>query len=616
MKLGRSSGAGTSRQKIFYFKITEGSTLLRDFVPARRKSDSAIGFYDRANSVFYGNAEASGAFTAGPTAATTWNNQNLNNGDMATEGNWNNGLPSSGVTSVIAYPVSVPLTLSRDMDTGANFYINYSGSPLDLTLNLGAGRTLSANRTYVGGPGSRATVTLASGTWSVSERFFVGDGWSDATFIVDGANSALYGSTLASGNYYIQVGNAGDGSYATSKNNLLLVRNGGLLQGGVIVGRLAKAENELCGTNTLHVTGDGSRFVSNHSLYIGCKQGLSQGIIDDHATATLSSNVILGQYLYNNNLYYVGDQNRLLVSGGASLTAAGNAYIGHTASASNLFEVADGATATVTNLYSSYASNANVRGGRAPFGNRIVVRGDGSSLTVNGGTSIGYVGGSHDDSMLIADGATFAANTISVGVYDGHSSRLTVDGAALSVQGQMTVGCTVPASNCVFEVLNGATATIGRLIFADHAPNCTAVISNATLNVSGNLDVAYSSESPNMKFVIAGRNGKVRASGQVHIFNASAKIVFHVPAEGFAETPLVVGNFENVQQGAAIEVTADERWPGGSCQTLVECANGQEFSWVAMNRLTLVCNDERLRVIRESDKIYVKKRGGFVITFR
>lgn len=549
-------------------------------------------------------------------ADTTWNNQNLNNGDMATEGNWNNGLPSTGVNSVIAYPVSVPLTLSRDMDTGANFYINYPGtSPLDLTLDLGTGRTLSANRTYVGWPGSRATVTLASGTWSVSERFFVGDGWSDATFIVDGANSALYGSTLASGNYYIQVGNAGDGSYATSVNNLLLVRNGGLLQGGVIVGRLAKAENELCGTNTLHVTGSGSRFVSNHSLYIGCKQGLSQGIIDDHATATLSRDVILGQYLYNNSLYYVGDQNRLLVSGGALFNAAGDAYIGHTASASNLFEVADGATATVTNLYASYASNANVRGGRAPFANRIVVRGEGSSLTVNGSASLGYVSGSHDDSMLIADGATFAANTISVGVWDGHSSRLTVDGAALSVQEKMTVGCTVPASNCVFEVLNGATATMQRLVFGDNAPNSSAVISNATLNVGGNLDLGYHGTSSNMTFVVAGRNGKVRSGGLVHIFNASAKIVFHIPAEGFAETPFVVGNFENIERGVTIEVTADESWPGGSRQTLVECANGQAFS-AQVSKLTLVSNDDRLRVIRESDKIYVKKLGGFVITFR
>ncbi|MBR6586634.1 MAG: hypothetical protein IKK82_04360, partial [Kiritimatiellae bacterium] len=320
-------------------------------------------------------------------ADTSWNNQNLNNGDMATAGNWNNGLPSSGVNSVIAYPVSVPLTLSGDMDTGANFYINYPGtSPLDLTFDLGEARTLSAYRTYVWS-GSR--VTLASGTWRVSERFFVGDGYSDATFIVDGANSALYGSTQPSANYYIQIGNAGDGPYATSMNNLLLVRNGGLLQGGVVVGRLAKAENELCGTNTLHVTGTGSRFISNHSLYIGCKQGLSQGVIDDHATASIASDIILGQYLYNNSLYYVGDQNRLLVSGGGSLTASGAVYVGHTASASNLFEVADGATTTVANLYASYASSASVRGGRAPFANRIVVRGEGSRLAVNGDARIG-----------------------------------------------------------------------------------------------------------------------------------------------------------------------------------------------------------------------------------
>jgi hypothetical protein len=390
------------------------------------------------------------------------------------------------------------------------------------------------------------------------------------------------------------------------------VRNGGLLQGCVVVGRLATAGNELCGTNTLHVTGTGSRFISSQELWMGCNQGLSQGIIDDHATATLTSNVSLGKS-FNNN--YVGDQNRLLVSGGAVLTASGDAYVGYTASASNLFEVADGATTTVANLYASYASSASVRGGRAPFANRIVVRGEGSRLAVNGDARIGNVSGSHDDSMLIADGASFVADTAFLGL-NGHSSRLTVDGGVFSAYNKFTVGASLSASNCVFEVLNGATATIGRLIFADHAPNCTAVISNATLNVSGNLDVAYSySDSPNMKFVIAGRNGKVRASGQMRIHNSSAKIVFHVPAEGFAETPLVVGNFESIVQGAAIEVTADESWPGGSRQTLVECANGQAFT-DQVSKLTLVSNDDRLRLIRTKDKIYVSKQCGFVITFR
>ena len=154
-----------------------------------------------------------------------------------------------------------------------------------------------------------------------------------------------------------------------------------------------------------------------------------------------------------------------------------------------------------------------------------------------------------------------------------------------------------------------------RLVFGDNGPNCLAVISNATLNVGGYLDLAYSSPSDNMKFVVAGRNGKVRAGGNVRIRKASAKVLFHVPAEGFAETPLVMNDFEMVTAGATLEVTADKNWPGGSRQTLVERANGGAFGSAAQN-LTLVCNDDKLRVVRTADKIYVKKLGGFVITFR
>ena len=534
-------------------------------------------------------------------AATSWNNPN--GGDMAMANNWTNGLPAGGNSATIAIPVSGPLTLSENLNTtGAGDCV--VGIRTNITFDLGAEHTLTATRTSVY---PNSVVTLASGTWRVSDRFFVGDNYSDATFIVDGANSALYA------NSYFQVGSSSDNASYTSKNNLLIVRNGGLLQGCVVVGRLATAGNELCGTNTLHVTGTGSRFISSSELWMGCNQGLSQGIIDDHATATLTSNVSLGKSFDNK---YAGDLNRLLVSGGASLTATGSAYVGHTASASNLFEVADGATATVTNLYSSYASNANVRGGRAPFGNRVVARGEGSRLVVDSTAWLGYVRGSHDDSMLIANGASFAANTVFLGYY-GHSSHLTVDGGVFTAQNKLTVGSATSASNCVFEVLNGATVTIGRFIFADHAPNCTAVISNATLNVVGTdgyyLDIAFSDDSPNMKFVVAGRNGKVRVGGGVRIKNASAKIAFHIPAEGFAETPFV-GNFSQVYEGATIEVTADEDWPCGSRQTLMEPPNGS--FWGQANNLTIVCNDDRLRVIRESDKIYVKKLGGFVITFR
>ena len=891
----------------------------------------------------------SASFMAGVACAdTTWNNSA--GGDMADPNNWNNGLPSSGTTAINP-PINGPLTLSGDIDTGSSYvWFNHSGnSALDLTLNLGAGRTLTCpSRTFFK---PKATVTLASGTWKMTgDRFFVGDNWSDATFIVDGPDSALYGHT--SGNYYIQVGSS-NGSSSKSKNNLLLVRNGGLVDGGVIVGRLANPDsNEFCGTNTFHVTGTGSRLVSSrNALNVGCQQGLSQAIIDDHATATLSQGFRLGASYGDGSptRYYAGDQNYLLVSGGAVLNSAGDGHVGYS-SASNLFDVAGGATATVARLYSSFDVRDYVRNGRVPFDNRIVVRGEDSRLVVNGETRLGYIGGSHGDSLLITDGASFTnggsffignegwgnavrvanggkwdagqyvlvghhtrsnllevadggtltmtsgaqlrhsfnqlrdgtpngwntvwihgagamltvSTPIRVGrfadsfcdamriedggvlqansefqtpfnaklnevdgarggtasnfvlsvtgtgsIYDyrggdftfcyndndvstnmfnriyvadggllsitrsgcciaggkasettycednmmhigpggrflqviatnnsndrnfrlgnnlmarrnmvrvegsfaytntaaayntsagsfrignvgssnrlevvnggdmtvngasfaigfsanavgnstyvgtnsvlrfanmevahlgasGHSSRFTVDGGNLDAYDawRVCVGTTLSASNCVFEVLNGATATVTRLVLADKSPNCLGIVSNATLNIiahkdaagnsipyAGYLDLAYSAEAAgtsdpaNMRFVIAGHNGKVRADDQVRIRNASAKIVFQIPAEGFAETPLVVKNFSEVTQGASIVVDAAEDWPYGAKQTLVELASGQTFS-AAANNLAVTCADDRLCVRRSTNRIYVYKPNGTMMIFR
>ena len=51
-------------EKVYYCKIWDNGTLVRNFIPARRDSDSAIGMYDLANSSFYANA-GSDAFAAG-----------------------------------------------------------------------------------------------------------------------------------------------------------------------------------------------------------------------------------------------------------------------------------------------------------------------------------------------------------------------------------------------------------------------------------------------------------------------------------------------------------------------------------------------------------------------
>ena len=894
-----------------------------------------------------GKAFVVAAFVAATAIAdTAWDNPA--GGNIADGGNWTNGVPSSGTASV-APPLSGSLTLSEDFSSGsAQWFFNGTGN---ITLDLGAERTLTCPYRVFVRPG--AVATLASGTWKMTgDRFFVGDNASDATFIVDGAGSALYGHT--SGNYYIEVGSANG---VNSRNNLLLVRNGGLVNGGVVIGRLANGDaREFCGTNTFRVTGQGSRFVSQiYQLEIGCQQGMSHAIFDDHAAATLSNaqSVRMGVRYTDNNRSLAGDQNLLRVATGASLDASGAIYVGFT-SASNTFEVLDGATATAETFSTSYEKNANVKNGRAPFGNRVVVSGEDARLTVTGESYLGHVDGSHGDSMLIANGGVFVntgvpldigykgwgcsvcltnggswnpdnfvylgtysrSNTLEVAegsemilgnqlrhsfylpsdgmpsgwnkvlvhgkgaklrvasnspvrvarfsdslcdemrvedggmivqesvfqspynavidndpskwtrggtssnfvlsvvgegsVYDfqssnfelsynendistnmfnriyvagggalvmtagnavcniangktvktaycadnmfhigpggrflhvvaatnsgscnfrlgnnasacrntvrveglfaytntmasyttntcnvriggsgssnllevvnggemtvngaqfivgnsaegawnsayvgsnsvlhianaevahiglgGSCSRLTVDGGVFDATDAMRVcfGTLISASNATFEVLNGATATVTRLVFADKAPGCTAVISNATLNIvshkdangydipsAGFMDLAYSvagsgSDPSGARFTIAGRDGKVRVDGGLRIRNASAKLVFQVPAEGFAETPLVVGDVAEVASGASIVVEAEEDWPYGSSQTLVERANGQAFGSAA-DDLTLVCADDRLRVRRASGRIYVSKPNGTALIFR
>lgn len=50
--------------KLYYCKIWDGETIVRDFIPCYRKSDNVVGLYDTVNDVFYTNAGI-GVFTTG-----------------------------------------------------------------------------------------------------------------------------------------------------------------------------------------------------------------------------------------------------------------------------------------------------------------------------------------------------------------------------------------------------------------------------------------------------------------------------------------------------------------------------------------------------------------------
>ena len=54
-----------SKSRIYYMKITDGTALVRDFVPARRNSDNELGMYDLVSNTFFTN-NGTGEFIAGP----------------------------------------------------------------------------------------------------------------------------------------------------------------------------------------------------------------------------------------------------------------------------------------------------------------------------------------------------------------------------------------------------------------------------------------------------------------------------------------------------------------------------------------------------------------------
>ncbi len=62
---GRYYGVG----KVYYVKIWDNNTLVRNFIPAKRNSDNVIGMYDTVSGAFFTNAATSGDdFTPGPPA--------------------------------------------------------------------------------------------------------------------------------------------------------------------------------------------------------------------------------------------------------------------------------------------------------------------------------------------------------------------------------------------------------------------------------------------------------------------------------------------------------------------------------------------------------------------
>ena len=60
-----NAGANYWNGNLYYCKIWDNNTLIRDFIPCYRKSDNVVGMYDIINNLFYTN-KGTGSFIAGP----------------------------------------------------------------------------------------------------------------------------------------------------------------------------------------------------------------------------------------------------------------------------------------------------------------------------------------------------------------------------------------------------------------------------------------------------------------------------------------------------------------------------------------------------------------------
>lgn len=122
----RNSNTGVSQQArvcVSAFKIKKSSTLVRNFIPAMRISDYAVGLYDDVNDVFYTNA-GSGTFIAGNILNAPLNITFTNNPLSL--------VVNSDLSLIANFKLNYQITLDYDSSLGNATYDWVSGTQIQL----------------------------------------------------------------------------------------------------------------------------------------------------------------------------------------------------------------------------------------------------------------------------------------------------------------------------------------------------------------------------------------------------------------------------------------------------------------------------------------------------
>ena len=423
------------------------------------------------------------ALITGP--GSVWTNSGLS---IADEGGVGNTMTISNGGAVIS---TGGTTLGYDDDASNNTVIVTGNGSVWNTGGLEIGYQGSANTLLV----------LAGGK-------VLGDGDLGNYPGVFGNKAVVAGAGSVWSNAYMTVGYSGDA-------NSLVISNGGVVVTGTgYIGSIGGS------TNTVFVTDSGSAFYSTNELYIG-DIGAANSLIISNGGKVVSAFGDIGEESFsrgckvvvtgsgsvwsNNYSLWVGAAsggNSLLISNGAA-AINDDAFIGDSpGSATNNLASVSGVSSVWTNrgdLYVGSNGGGNlmtINGGAKAFNghgyvgynatasNNSVVVSDGGTVWDNkSGLSVGYL--SAGNSVVINHGGVVVAPNINLGQFAGGQGSLALPGGSCSVSSNLVLGnfpCTATgtvtvaggslsvtnaAHNAVLEIRSGTFTLIFGTVMVD-----------------------------------------------------------------------------------------------------------------------------------------------------
>ncbi|MEI8315214.1 MAG: autotransporter-associated beta strand repeat-containing protein, partial [Verrucomicrobiota bacterium] len=341
------------------------------------------------------------------------------------------------------------------LTNGNNATINLNGTGNGLIISSGA--VVTATGAYIGTGATASNFVLVTGPGSILSNYnffsgysplIIGNGTGNGNSVIVSNGGAVWTVDPRNNNGMMM-------GFSTGNSNSLLVTGSGSVDtnaGTVYIGYGANSAY-----NFVSVVNSG-KFAMQGGLSIGTQSGSSSNSVT--VSGTNSSLWASGALLIGGNAAYTGNfGNQLIVSNGGQAVTLGAASIGTSPNS--------GYNAVTVTGGGSVWSNTGVViiGSTNSIGNALVVS-NGGAFYGGGAITVGWGGGSSNNTYAIADSTVSNNGLITIGYIGGGNNTLTTTNATMSSKG-LTIGNgssnnTVTVSNNVTWNFMGSALTFGN----------------------------------------------------------------------------------------------------------------------------------------------------------